>query len=253
MKIIVCGKGGSGKSTVSTLLAKALKKSGFNVLVIDADDSNLGLHRLMGAEAPVILMDNLGGKKGFKQKTQSAFPGAPGGLFTDQMTLDEVPAECVSEIDGIKLLAMGKIHASGEGCACPMGRLSKMILSRLVIEENDIVVIDTAAGVEHFGRGLDASCDLVLGVVDPTYESFLLAEKISKMAEDAGLAFSLVLNKVDAIVDTVMKENVAMEQVIGCIDNSDAVFKAGLKGNPLDESITGLGGIVETIRTLKQN
>ncbi len=251
MKIIVCGKGGSGKSTVSTLLARALTKSGFNVLVIDADDSNLGLHRLMGAEAPVVLMDNLGGKKGFKQKTQSAFPGAPGGLFSDLMTLDEIPAECISEVDGIKLFATGKIHSSGEGCACPMGRLSKMILSRLVIEENDIVIIDTAAGVEHFGRGLDASCDLVINVVDPTYESFLLAEKISKMSEDAGLAFSLVLNKVDGTVDAVMKKNVAMEEVIGSLENSVAVFQSGLNGEPLDENLPGIDDIVDMIMNFK--
>lgn len=252
MKIIVCGKGGSGKSTVSTLLARALKKNGFNVLVIDADDSNLGLHRLMGADAPVVLMDNFGGKKGFKQRTQNAFPGAPGGLFSDSMTLDEIPAECLSEVGGIKLLATGKIHSSGEGCACPMGRLSKMILSRLVIEKNDVVIIDTAAGVEHFGRGLDASCDLVLGIVDPTYESFLLADKISTMTKDAGLAFSVILNKVDDRVEAVMKQSVPMEDVIGSIGNSNAVFLSGLEGKPLGEDVSGVEEVIQIIKQYKQ-
>lgn len=43
MKIAVCGKGGSGKSTITTLLAKKLAKMGKKVLVIDSDESNYGL------------------------------------------------------------------------------------------------------------------------------------------------------------------------------------------------------------------
>jgi CO dehydrogenase maturation factor len=38
--------------------------------------------------------------------------------------------------------------------------------------ENEIVVVDAEAGVEHFGRRVDGECDLILGVVDPSYESF---------------------------------------------------------------------------------
>ena len=235
------------------MLARAFNESGANVLVIDADDSNLGLHRLMGAESPVVLMDSLGGEKGFKQKTQSAFPGAPGGLFSDQMTLDEIPRECLSEVDGIKLFATGKIHTAGEGCACPMGRLSKMILSRLVIKENDVVIIDTAAGVEHFGRGLDTSCDLVLGVIDPTYESFLLAEKISTMTAEAGLSFAVVLNKVDDKTATVMEKNVDMGKVLGRIDNDSSVFMSGLEGKPLNQDVNGMQEIISKIKKANNN
>ena len=43
MKMILCGKGGCGKSTISALLARAFTKRGMNVLVVDADESNFGL------------------------------------------------------------------------------------------------------------------------------------------------------------------------------------------------------------------
>ena len=66
MKIIICGKGGSGKSTLSTLLAKGLSKRGYSILMVDGDESNLGLHRLLGGKEPVNFMDSLGGKKGFR-------------------------------------------------------------------------------------------------------------------------------------------------------------------------------------------
>ena len=48
MKILICGKGGSGKSTIASLLAKSMAEKGHNVLVIDSDESNFGLHRQLG-------------------------------------------------------------------------------------------------------------------------------------------------------------------------------------------------------------
>ena len=64
MKIMICGKGGSGKSTITVLLAKALNKNGKKVVVVDTDESNLCLNRLLGVPAPEVLMDLMGGRKG---------------------------------------------------------------------------------------------------------------------------------------------------------------------------------------------
>ena len=69
MKVMISGKGGSGKSTLSALLARALHQRGFNVLLVDADESNLGVQRLVGINSPESLMNRLGGKKAFKQST----------------------------------------------------------------------------------------------------------------------------------------------------------------------------------------
>ncbi len=253
MKIIVCGKGGCGKSTVTILLSRVLTDSGYNVLLIDADESNLGLHNLMGAEAPVILLDDLGGKKGLKEKTTSAFPGLPGGLSSGKMSLDEISDRCISDASGVRLLKIGKIHSAGEGCACPMGRLSKMVFSGLELGSNDVVVVDTAAGVEHFGRGLDQSCDLVLGVVDPSNESFLLAEKISVMAEEAGLEYYLILNKVDTKTKEIMEKNVDMTKVLGSVDYQESVFLSGLEGRSLDAGVSGTEKIVDVVIDYKKS
>ena len=45
MKVLICGKGGSGKSTIAALLAKCVSRRGYQVLVVDSDESNYGLHR----------------------------------------------------------------------------------------------------------------------------------------------------------------------------------------------------------------
>jgi len=71
MKIAVCGKGGSGKSTISALLAKEMAKTK-NVLVLDTDESNYGLHSQLGMAAPKDLMEYFGGKTGFKEKQRAA-------------------------------------------------------------------------------------------------------------------------------------------------------------------------------------
>ena len=50
MKISVCGKGGSGKSTIVSLLAERFAAAGKEVLIIDSDESNYGLHRHLSME-----------------------------------------------------------------------------------------------------------------------------------------------------------------------------------------------------------
>ena len=60
-RIGIFGKGGSGKSSVTVLLAKALKKSGYDVSVLDADSTNVGLAQALGIEQPPApLLDYFG-------------------------------------------------------------------------------------------------------------------------------------------------------------------------------------------------
>ncbi len=233
MKMVICGKGGSGKSTVSALVARELVRQGYRVLLIDADESNLGLHRLVGIEPPVVMMDSLGGKKGFKEKTQGTFPGSY-ELFAGVLGIEDLETHGRSDGKGLTLMSIGKIHEPGEGCACPMGSLSRMILSRLETGEKDMVIIDTAAGVEHFGRGIDSHSDLVLGVIDPSFESLKLAEKMEVMAEKAGLPVMFVLNKMDERTRKALCDRINLRNVVAEIDHHDDIFIAGLEGRSLD-------------------
>ena len=63
MKISVCGKGGSGKSTLVSLLANQAEARGYKVLVVDSDESNSGLFRMLGFQRPPIpLMELVGAR-----------------------------------------------------------------------------------------------------------------------------------------------------------------------------------------------
>lgn len=73
MKVLICGKGGSGKSTITALLAKSMAKKGYNVLVVDSDESNFGLHKQLGLDMPEDFMNYLGGKKTLGEKLMQAY------------------------------------------------------------------------------------------------------------------------------------------------------------------------------------
>jgi CO dehydrogenase maturation factor len=254
MKIIISGKGGSGKSTMSALLALALKDLGFNVLLVDADESNEGLHRHLGISYPMPLLDYLGGKQGFRKITATTFPQIDHTMpFSDNMGIKEIPDNCIAEADGIKLLVIGKIHDFGEGCACPMGALSKLFLSKLDLEKNEIVIVDAAAGVEHFGRRIDANCDMILCIVDPTLESFVLARKMQEMAQKAAVDIFFVLNKVDEKILDVMRKNITQDKVVSEIPYRSDLFIGNLEGITLKKSCHEIDPVCQLIEKYKNN
>jgi len=244
MKIEISGKGGSGKSTLSVLLARSLAKLGYRVLLVDADESNVGLENLVGIAPPVHLLEFLGGKKGFKEKlNQQMMVDNPAGIFTGKQKIKDLPRECVASSDGIDMLIVGKIHHFGEGCACPIGILSKKFLASIDIEDNEVVLIDTEAGVEHFGRGVVGECDLVLGVIDPTAESFNLARKMQDMAANANKDLYFILNKVEASIEPVMRRHLDAQKIIGSIPKDDLIFMESLEGRKLTKSMPEVDSI----------
>ena len=253
MMILVSGKGGSGKSTLTALMARAFKKRNFRVLVLDMDESNHGLHRLMGLDRPVHLLDALGGKNGLREKMKPAFPGGTPGetLFDAKITFDTLSPDWTSNADGMYLLVIGKIHDFGEGCACPMGGLTRQLLSRLELSKKDVAIIDTTAGVEHFGRGIDRFCDLIIGIVDPTYESLAMAERMEAMARSAGTKIRFVFNKVDEPSETVMEEHFGAGGVMARIPHLASLYRAGLEGKPVTEDVEEIEPIVRYIETVQ--
>ena len=180
MKIMICGKGGSGKSTVTALLAKEYARQGKRVLVIDCDESNYGLHQQLGLELPRDLTDYVGGKQKIMMLSANGPMNMP-PLFAGPMTIDDIPGEYITAKDNIFLLSPGKIEDANEGCACAFNIVMAQFLMFLQLKENDVVLMDMEAGIEHLGRGTGNSTDAVLMVVDPSYESLKLSEKIARM------------------------------------------------------------------------
>jgi CO dehydrogenase maturation factor len=230
MKISVCGKGGSGKSTVVALLASEARLRGYRVLVVDSDESNSGLFRMLGFDyPPPPLMDLVGGKKSLQQKM-----GQPSVLSESHIVLDNLPPQYLVQKDGLRLVGIGKIMQSLEGCACPMGVLSREFLKKLTLAEDELAIVDMEAGVEHFGRGVETSIDSVLVVVEPPLESLNVGQKIHDLASGIGIKnVWAVLNKVPSEeIANRLKAELKERQidVVGCIYLDADIFKSSLDG-----------------------
>ena len=247
MKISICGKGGCGKSSITTLLAKEFAKKGYNVLVIDGDESNLSLHKLLGMDLPKDFIEYLGGRKEFMKKLKEKMDGKEVELFEEEISIASLPKEYLVEKDNIKLLAIGKIHDFGEGCACPMGALLREFLKSLKLKDKEVVIVDTEAGIEHFGRGVEGGCDVIIAVIDPTYESIRLSKKIEEIGEKLGKKVYFIVNKVDDETKDLILENINKDKVIAVIPNNKEIMRCGLKGEELKAELSEIKDIVEIL------
>lgn len=258
MKLMIGGKGGSGKSTVTALLANALEKRGKQVLIIDADETNIGLYKMLGADLPPSLMEGLGGKKGFQTLRKSAGTGlgAPPPLFPPGLTLNslnqnDILKNCLAGSGRVQILSIGKIHHFGEGCACPMGNLFRLFLPSLTLKKNEVVLVDTTAGLEHFGRRLDGFCDHIISVVAPSYESITLAGRMAELANEAGLPISVILNKIDDQTLSDVSEALQGLPILGRLPHDQNLFMNNLRGQALDTEPDGMEQICRSVETLQ--
>ena len=243
MKVLVCGKGGCGKSTIVVLLSKEMAERKNKVLVIDSDESNIGLHHRLGMSKPEDFMNYFGGKKVLFEKTKE---------ITGRWKLDDLPKEYLSAKDNIQLLSMGKIYEFGEGCACPINVLSSRLLEVLDVGDKEFLIVDTDAGIEHFGRGVEKGVDSLVVVIEPSRDSILLAQKISDLGKQLGKPTHLVLNRVDHGSEKLLLELIDKKRVEAVIPENRDVFISGLAGKELKISFEGIKQIADRLESEKR-
>ncbi|BCV21686.1 zeta toxin family protein [Moorella sp. Hama-1] len=239
-KILITGRGGCGKSTLVTLLTRSLNKRG-NVLVLDADESNLGICNMLGLQPPeMTLMGVLGGRSKIKVKLLSS-PDEEKRVFVDNLTIDKLPEECLGGRWPVRYLRIGKIERSLEGCACPMGAVARTLLKELTVGPDEWVLIDTEAGVEHFGRGVPQGVDRVIIVVDPSQEALLLAIKARKLCADLNKDYKVVINKADAAAAAYLRQELAARgmAVAVTIPFLNKIQQANMLGEALTANMGG--------------
>jgi CO dehydrogenase maturation factor len=231
MKIAVSGKGGVGKTTLSSLLARYWARNGYRVLAVDADpDANLGSALGIDTEGltPIAKMEQL-----IHERT-GAKPGTVGGFFKMNPKVDDLPESLGREKDGVRLLLMGTIKKGGGGCICPESVMLKALITHLVLYEKDLVIMDMEAGIEHLGRGTAQGVDRLVIVVEPGRRSIETAAKVKELTKDIGL------EKVAAVGSKVRNEDQAeflrnnMDGIplIGMLPFSEEIARADLENRP---------------------
>jgi CO dehydrogenase maturation factor len=197
MKLAISGKGGVGKTTLTALLAQTYADQGRDVLAVDADPSPclagaLGFPEQLRARlSPISEMDAL-----IEERT-GAKPGTVGGCFTLNPRVDDIPERFSATHRGVRLLEMGAVDIGGSGCICPESAMLKTLFTHLLFRDDETLLLDMYAGVEHLGRATVDFVDAMIVVVEPTKRSLGTAVQIRKLARDIGLTrLWLVGNKV---------------------------------------------------------
>ncbi|WP_292368051.1 P-loop NTPase [Methanoregula sp. UBA64] len=236
MKLMICGKGGSGKSTITALLARQYVLEGKRVVVVDTDVSNTGLHHILGTNAPPDLTGYFVGQRSMRDAMREARQkGIPRGTpLLGTWTYDTIPEGFCESSGGIKLVRVGKIQNANQHGKGRWVGLARQFLGGLTLADNERVIIDSDAGVEHLARKLGEACDVLIMVIDPTFESIGLVPTVSLMADELHVPLYFVLNKTTAETLPILTKAVPDPSRILAVFPADLTIReAGFKGEAL--------------------
>jgi CO dehydrogenase maturation factor len=231
VKIAVGGKGGVGKTTVCAVWAQLLAQDGFDVLAIDADP-NTNLASALGVPSeqspePLVKMKEL-----IAERTSTS-KDAIGAYFKLNPKVSDLPEKYSVDVNGLKLLVLGGITQAGAGCACPEGAFLKALLTYTILQRQEVVLVDLAAGVEFLGRASIRGIDALVVVVEPGSRSIETAINIARMGKDLGIKqVAAIANKitdasqVETIKSQLAKANIT---VLASIEYNAAVQEADLQ------------------------
>ena len=248
MKVAITGKGGVGKTTLSSTLARLYADEGRTVLAADVDpDANLGLALGLSQEEVDAIVPISKMRKLVEERTGA---NELNKFFKLNPQVGDIPDTYAKEINGVKLLVMGTVETGGSGCVCPEHVMLKAILSNLVFRKDDVVIMDMEAGLEHLGRGTASCMDQFVVVIEPGARSVQTYKQIKALAKDIGITkVRVVANKVRNEEDEkFVLDRIPEEDLLGFIHYNADVIDADRKGlSPYDMSAAA----VEEIRQIK--
>ena len=248
MKVAITGKGGVGKTTLSSTLARLYADEGRTVLAADVDpDANLGLalgltQEEVDAIVPISKMREL-----VEERTGAT---AANKFFKLNPYVADIPDTFSKDINGVKLLVMGTVDVGGSGCVCPEHVMLKSVLSSLTYRKGDVVIMDMEAGLEHLGRGTAMNMDQFIVVIEPGARSVQTYHNVKRLASDLGVKqVRVVANKVrDERDEEFVRNAIHAGDLLGCIHYNPEIMDADRNGkSPYDFSPAA----IEEIRKIK--
>lgn len=246
MKLAISGKGGVGKTTIAAALIKSFARTHHTVYAVDADpDASLAAALGIPEEVargikPVVEM-----KEVIREKM------GDGAFFTLNPRVDDVLDNYSYSYRNIKFLRMGGIKRGGTECYCRENSFLAALISSLLLDRNELVVMDMGAGIEHLSRGTARGVDLMLVVVEPSRQSVNTARLVQELAADLGLhKVRIVGNKVRTLKEReFILQSFPEESVLGFVPFNKHILEASRERGevPVDVFDSELKAIMEKI------
>jgi CO dehydrogenase maturation factor len=246
--IAVAGKGGSGKTTLASLLVYHLiKERRVPILAVDADPNanfNIGL----GLKFDETVAD----------LREEVLKEPPAGMSRTDF-LNMRLQEAIVEGKGIDLLVMGK--PEGPGCYCAANHLLREYLNK-ISSNYRYAVIDNEAGLEHLSRRTTNDVDVLFLVGEPSLVSLRACLQAYQTARSISLEIKdifLVINK-DSLNTLTPEAKRELDQarltLIGRIPFDKYILEAGERGEDLlslpdsSQALNAVKDIMEKVRIL---
>lgn len=245
MVIAVAGKGGVGKSALTAMMVKLLRRTKrYKILAIDADPA-MGLADALGVEVRHTISDvsdKMQGEPKFRKKTENRH-------------IKDVIWDIIQKEQDFFFLGMG--HDEGPGCLCRVNSLLKYGIA-MVSKDVDLVLVDCEAGIEQMKRRVLDRIDFLMGVTDASARGFRVAGLLKEMAgihehEATPGGMGLVINRVRheaSHVEELSKKS--LMPVIGIVPEDGNILEYDHSGKPLLHLMGSSPAVIATEKILRK-
>jgi len=259
MKFAVTGKGGTGKTTIAGVLAHFFSRDGYHVLAVDADpDANLA-SAIGIPENEAAIITPISKQRQLVTERTGAKPQQFGQLFKMNPRVGDIPDTFCIDHKGIKLLVLGAIQKGGSGCACPENVLLRSLLSEIILNRDEVVIVDMEAGIEHLGRATSGAIDKMIIVIEPGSRSISTAKTILRLAREIGIeSFGIIGNKVqEKTQENWIRKQFPQDLLLGMVSYREIIREADQSQRPLiellDENLNREFGIIyQSLKNLER-